>query len=69
MEGSTEVPTPGRNAGLHIPICQSARLNTWILHGIIPCRSHDFEYSAYHVLLLVIITAQIVEIAGFCHLC
>ncbi|KUM56854.1 hypothetical protein ACN42_g10344, partial [Penicillium freii] len=22
-------------------LCQSARLNTWILHGIIPCRSHD----------------------------
>jgi hypothetical protein len=35
------------------------------LQGIIPCRSHDFEYQAYHILRLVIITAQIVEIAGF----
>ena len=39
------------------------------LQGIIPCKSCDFEYHAYHILRLVIITAQIVEIAGFCHLC
>ena len=32
---------------------------------IIPCKSCDFEYHAYHILRLVIITAQIVEIAGF----
>ncbi|KOS36957.1 hypothetical protein ACN38_g12276 [Penicillium nordicum] len=35
------------------------------LHGIIPWRSCDFEYWIYHILRLVIITAQIVEIAGF----
>ncbi|KOS44997.1 hypothetical protein ACN38_g4066 [Penicillium nordicum] len=45
-------------------MCQSARLHTWI-YSIIPWRSCDFEYWIYHILRLVIITAQIVEIAGF----
>ncbi|KOS42734.1 hypothetical protein ACN38_g6386, partial [Penicillium nordicum] len=35
------------------------------LQGIIPWRSCDFQYWIYHILRLVIITAQIVEIAGF----
>lgn len=35
------------------------------LHGIIPWRSCDFEYWIYHILRLVIITAQIVEITVF----
>ncbi|KOS48839.1 hypothetical protein ACN38_g314 [Penicillium nordicum] len=48
--------------GSRVTPCKVAYMD---LQGIIPWRSCDFQYWIYHILRLVIITAQIVEIAGF----
>ena len=49
----------------HLHYMSKCKVKYMDLQGIIPCKSCDFEYHAYHILRLVIITAQIVEIAGF----